>query len=99
MTKEKYPINIWINEERFEELKKKGLEDKTESVLAGMRRLNLYCDEDQKDRLLEIYPNAKYDSSTTETIELLPPEAKNEMFRLVLEEGSIDIIDDFLEKK
>ncbi|MCK4825695.1 hypothetical protein KA005_58650 [bacterium] len=93
---EKYPINIWINDERYEKLRLAGLSDITEDVLAGMKVLKLYCKEEQKDEILKIYPMAKFDSSTTKSIELLPHEVKNKMFNLVIDKKSLNIIDDFL---
>jgi len=69
-------IPIWINEDRFEKLKAAGLADLTKDVLAGMRSLLIKCTLTQKDRLLKMYPNAKFDSATTKTIELLPKDAK-----------------------
>jgi len=96
---EKYPINIWINEERHEKLKKLGLADMTEDVLAGMKVLRLYCTDDQKNQLLKLYPMAKYDSATTKSIELLPADAKDEMFELVIERKRLDVIEEFLKVK
>jgi len=93
---EKYPINIWINEERYEKLNKVNLTDMTEDVLAGMKVLRLYCSAEQKDRLLQLYPMAKFDSATTKSIELLPAEVKDKMFDLAIEEKSTDIIEEFL---
>ncbi len=93
---EKYPINIWINEERYKQLETAGLAGMTEDVLAGMKVLKLQCTEDQKDDLLKIYPMAKFDSATTQSIELLPPDAKNKMFKLVIEKKSLEVVEDFL---
>lgn len=93
---EKYPINIWINEERNEMLKKVGLTCMTEEVLAGMKVLRLYCTAEQKDRLLQLFPMAKFDSATTRSIELLPAEAKNKLFDLAIEKKSTDVIAEFL---
>jgi hypothetical protein len=90
-----YPINIWINEERYEKLQKVGLAGMTKDVLAGMRVLQVQCNEQQKDKLLTMYPMAKFDSATTKSIELLPPDAKNRMFELVVKNKSPDVIDDF----
>ena len=95
---EKYPVNIWINEERDEALKKVGLTRMTEDVLAGMKVLRLYCTEEQKDWLLKLYPTAKFDSATTKSIELLPAEVKNKMFDLAIERKNTDIIGEFLER-
>ena len=91
-------INLWINEERYERLNKVGLGGMTRDVLAGMKVLPLQCTEEQKDKLLKLYPAAKFDSATTKSIELLPVEAKNKMFNLAIQKGSLDIIDDFLEE-
>ncbi len=93
---EMYPINIWINEERYEKLKRVGLADVTKDVLAGMKVLQLHCTEQQKDRFLKLYPMAKYDSATTKSIELLPPGVKDKMFDLVIKRKSLDIIDEYL---
>ena len=89
-------INLWINEERYEKLNKLGLADMTKDVLAGMKVLQLQCTGEQKDRILEIYPMAKWDSATTKSIELIPAEAKDKMFNLVAEKGDLDVIEVFL---
>jgi hypothetical protein len=93
---ELYPIHIWINEERFEELSRAGLAGASEDVLAGMRVVKLLCTEHQKDELLSRYPAAKYDAATTGSIELLPPDVKNRLFDLVVEKKSTDVVSDFL---
>jgi len=95
---EKYPINIWINEERHEKLSKVGLADITEDVLAGMKVLRLYCTAKQKSQLLKLYSMAKYDSATTKSIELLPAEVKDEIFDLVIKRKRLNIIEEFLKK-
>ena len=89
-------INLWINEERYEELNKLGLADMAKDVLAGMKVLQLQCTGEQKDRILIIYPMAKWDSATTKSIELIPAEAKDKMFNLVVEKGDLDVIEVFL---
>lgn len=89
-------INLWINEERYEKLNKLGLADITKDVLAGMKVLQLQCTGEQKDRILKIYPMAKWDSATTKSIELIPAEAKDKMFNLVVEKGDLDVIEVFL---
>ena len=91
-----YPINIWINDERFERLKRAGLADASEDVLAGMRVIRVFCSKAQMDKLLKQYPSAKYDSATTRSIELLPPEVKNRLFELVIEMRSTDVMGDFI---
>ena len=93
---ETYPINIWINEERYEKLKKAGLSDIAKDVLAGMKVLQLQCTKEQKDRILKLYQMAKFDTATTKSIELLPAEAKDKMFDLVIKERDLDIIEEFL---
>ena len=89
-------INLWINEERYEKLNKLGLADMTKDVLAGMKVLQLQCTGEQKDRILIIYPMAKWDSATTKSIELIPAEAKDKIFNLVAENGDLDVIEVFL---
>ena len=89
-------INLWINEERYEKLNKLGLADMTKDVLAGMKVLQLQCTGEQKDMILKIYPMAKWDSATTKSIEMIPAEAKDKMFNLVVEKGNLDIIEVFL---
>ena len=95
---QKYPINIWINEERYEKLSKVGLADMTEDVLAGMKVLRLYCTAEQKNQLLKLYSTAKYDSATTKSIELLPPEVKDKMFDLVIKRKRLNVIEESLKK-
>ena len=91
-----YPINIWINDERYERLREAGLADASEDVLAGMRVIKVYCTEAQKDAFLERYPSAKYDSATTKSIELLPPPVKNRLFEFIIEMRSTDVAGEFL---
>jgi hypothetical protein len=93
---ETYPINIWINKERHEKLIGVGLADATRDVLAGMRVLQLNCSEAQKNKLLQLYPMAKYDSATTKSIELLPPEVKDKLFDLIISVKNLDIIEEYL---
>lgn len=94
---QKYPINIWINDERYEKLREAGLGNMAEDVLAGMKVLKLQCTEEQKDEILELYPMAKFDTATTQSIELLPPEGKDKMFNLVIKKKNLDVIEEFLE--
>ena len=93
---ETYPINIWINEERYSKLQEAGLSNMAKDVLAGMKVLQLQCTEKQKDKILNLYPMAKFDTSTTKSIELLPAEVKNKIFDLVVKEKRLDIIEEFL---
>jgi hypothetical protein len=93
---EKYPINLWVNEERYEKLKNAGLADMCKEKLAGLKVIQVFADDAQKDQILKLYPMAKFDSSTTKSIELLPRDVKDKIFDLVVEKKSIDIMDDFL---
>ncbi len=63
-----FPINIWINDERYGELQHTGLAHMTEDVLAGMRVLKLLCTEEQKNEILKLFPMAKFDTATTRSI-------------------------------
>jgi hypothetical protein len=94
----KYPINLWVNEERYEKLQAAGLADMTKEAMAGLKVIYVYADEAQKDKILRVFPTAKFDSATTRSIELLPRKVKDEIFALVVEKKSIDVMDDFLQK-
>ncbi len=89
-------INIWINEERLARLQKVGLADLAEEQLAGLKVLKVPCTEEQKDKVLKVFPTAKYDSATTRSIELLPREVKDKIFEKVVEKASLDVMEDFL---
>lgn len=93
---ENYPINIWINEERNEKLCQVGMDSLAKDVLAGMKVLQLQCTKKQKDKILKLYSMAKYDSATTKSIELLPPEVKNKIFNLIIKNKSLNVLDEFL---
>jgi hypothetical protein len=93
---ETYPINIWINEERFEKLQRAGLADMAREVLAGMKVLAVPATEKQKDEVLQLFPMAKFDSATTKSIELLPREVKDNIFDLVILKKGLDVIDEFI---
>jgi hypothetical protein len=93
---DKISINIWINEQRYQEICQAGLEDMAEEVLAGMKVLHIFCTEDQKERILKQYTQAKYDQSTTKSIELLPVEFKDQIFKKVIEKKSLDVIQEVL---
>ncbi len=96
MAEEKYPINIWVNEDRYEKLQKVGLAGMCEEMLAGMKVIRVYANDAQKDKILKVFPTAKFDSSTTKSIELLPKEVKDKIFDNVVERENIDILDEFL---
>ena len=93
---ETYPINIWINEERFDKLQKAGLESLTVEMLAGLKVLRVPTNEAQRDEVLKVFPTAKYDSATTKSIELLPKDVKDKIFDLIVERKKIDIMEEFL---
>jgi len=93
---ETYPINIWINEERLEKLQKAGLADIAQEMLAGLKVLRVPTTEAQRDAILKAFPMAKYDSATTKTIELLPKQVKDQIFDLVVQKKTLEVIDDFL---
>lgn len=97
---EKIRINVWINEERMEALKKAGIADMAQEEFAGMKLLEICCTEQQKDELLREYPTAKYDSSTTHSIELLPRDAKDRIFNTSLKTHSTgpEVISQFLKE-
>jgi len=96
MAEDKYPINIWVNEERFEKLQKAGLADMCEEMLAGLKVLRVYANDAQRDKVLKVFPTAKFDSATTKSIELLPKDVKDKIFDKVVEKESIDIMEEFL---
>lgn len=96
MAEEKYPINIWINEERFDKLAQAGLGSLPEEMLAGLKVLRVYANDAQKDKILKVFPTAKFDSATTKSIELLPRDVKDKIFDTVVAKKSVDIMDDFL---
>jgi hypothetical protein len=93
---ETYPINIWINEDRFDKLQKAGLERLTVEMLAGLKVLRVPTNDHQRDEILKIFPMAKYDSATTKSIELLPKDVKDKIFDMIVSKKSLEIMDDFI---
>jgi hypothetical protein len=93
---EKYPINLWVNEERYDKLQKAGLAHMCEEMLAGLKVIRVYADDAQKDKILKVFPTAKFDASTTKSIELLPRDVKDKIFDKVIEKQNVDMMDDFL---
>ena len=96
MAEERYPISLWINEERLEKLQNVGLAAMAKEVLAGLKVLEVPCNDAQKDKVLKVFPMAKFDSATTKSIELLPKDVKDKIFNLVVEEKSLEVMDKFL---
>jgi hypothetical protein len=95
----KYPINIWVNEERYAKLDKAGLSGMTKEAMAGLKVIFVYANDEQKEKLLKVYPGAKFDSATTKSIELLPRKVKDEIFDLVIKNKNVDVLDEFLKGK
>jgi hypothetical protein len=93
---ETYPINIWINEERFKALQDAGLAGLLKEELAGMKVLIVPCNEAQRDKVLKVYPMAKYDAATTKSIELLPKAVKDKIYEMVVKRKSLNVMDEFL---
>lgn len=98
MAEEKFPINIWVNEERYEKLKDAGLADMCQEMLAGLKVIRVYANAAQRDKILKVFPTAKFDSATTKSIELLPKNVKDEIFDLAVAKKSIEMMADFLAK-
>ncbi|MBW1917049.1 MAG: hypothetical protein JRI57_03370 [Deltaproteobacteria bacterium] len=93
---ETFPINIWINEERFHALKDAGLADLLKEELAGMKVLIVPCTASQRDKILELYPMAKFDAATTKSIELLPKDVKDKIYNMVVQKKSLEVMDEFI---
>ena len=93
---ETYPINIWINEERYEKLQAAGLGKMAQEMLAGLKVLRVPTNESQREQILQKYPMAKFDSATTKSIELLPRAVKDAIFKLIVEKKSVDVMGEFL---
>jgi hypothetical protein len=91
-----FPINIWINEERLDKLQRAGLAHLAQEVFAGLKKLPVPTNEEQRDTILRRFPTAKYDSATTKSIELLPRDIKDRIFTLVVEKKTLNVIDAFL---
>jgi hypothetical protein len=93
---ETFPINIWINEERYEKLQEAGLGKMTQEMLAGLKVLRVPTTAEQRDELLKKYPVAKYDSATTKSIEQLPRDVKDKIFSLIVKRKTLDVMGEFL---
>jgi hypothetical protein len=93
---ETYPINIWINEERFKALQDAGLAGLLKEELAGMKVLIVPCNDAQRDKVLKVYPMAKYDAATTKSIELLPKAVKDKIYEMVVKKKNLNVMDEFL---
>jgi hypothetical protein len=93
---ETFPINIWINEERFNALQKAGLAGLLKEELAGMKVMIVPCNEAQRDKILKLYPMAKYDAATTKSIELLPKQVKDKIYELAVQRKTLGVMDEFI---
>ncbi len=93
---ETFPINIWINEERFKALQDAGLGNLLKEELAGMKVLIVPCNEPQRDKVLKLFPMAKYDAATTKSIELLPKHVKDKIYDLCVARKSLNVMDEFI---
>ena len=93
---ETYPINVWINEERFEKLRNAGLGHMAQEMLAGLKVLRVPTTEPQREQILKKYPMAKFDSATTKSIELLPRNVKDKIFDLIIQNKTVDVMGEFL---
>ena len=91
-----FPINVWINEERYQKLQQAGLGQMAQEMLAGLKVLRVPTNAQQRDEILKKYPMAKFDSATTKSIELLPREVKDKIFNLIIQKKTIDVMGDFL---
>jgi hypothetical protein len=95
---ETYPINIWINEERFKALQDAGLANLLKEELAGMKVLIVPCNDAQRDKVLKLFPMAKYDAATTKSIELLPKQVKDKIYDMVVKNKSLNVMDEFIKQ-
>ncbi len=92
---ETYPINIWINEERFKDLQAAGLAGLLKEELAGMKVMAVPCTAEERDRVLKLFPMAKFDAATTKSIELLPKYVKDKIYELVTKRKKIEVMGEF----
>ncbi|AAY81490.1 DUF6955 family protein [Sulfolobus acidocaldarius] len=80
-------VYIWLSEEVAKKLEDLGLRYGKE-VLGGMKRLEIEVEEEIVKRIVEVFPNAKVDRSTTNSIELLPKHFKEKVIQLLLNRGT-----------
>lgn len=99
-TPERIKVNVWINEARLDALADAGMADAAREAFAGMKLLEIYATEEQKNVVLQRFPRAKYDSATTRSIELLPKKAKDRLLDLSIKMHSTgpDVVDRFLQE-
>jgi len=92
---ETFPINIWINEERFKALQDAGLANMLKEELAGMKVMIVPCTAEQRDKVLKLFPMAKYDKATTKSIELLPKFVKDKLYDMAVKRKTLNVMDEF----
>ncbi len=95
---ETFPINIWINEERFKALQEAGLAGLLKEELAGMKVMIVPCTDGQRDKILKLFPMAKYDAATTKSIELLPKQVKDKIYELAVKRKTLSVMDEFIKE-
>ncbi len=78
-------IYIWLSEENAKRLDELGL-NYAKEVLGGIKRIEIEVNENIVRELLKIFPNAKVDTSTTNSIELLPKVFKDTILKIIIEE-------------
>jgi hypothetical protein len=83
----------------LEKLQSSGLANLAQEAFAGLKKLSVPTNEQQRDAVLKKFPTAKYDSATTKSIELLPKDAKDRIFDLVVMKKTLDVMDAFLASK
>jgi len=93
---ETFPINVWINEERYQKLQEAGLAQMAQEMLAGLKVLRVPTTAEERDEILKKYPMAKYDSATTKSIELLPRDVKDKIFNLIVQKKTVSVMGEFL---
>lgn len=99
MAEETYPINLWVNEERLEKLQAAGLAGMCKEVLAGLKVVAVPNTAEQRDKILKIFPVAKFDTATTKSIENLPRKIKDQIFDLVVKKKSLDVMGDYIKSQ
>ena len=92
---ETFPINIWINEERFKDLQAAGLANLLKEELAGMKVMAVPCTAAERDKVLKLFPMAKFDAATTKSIELLPKYVKDKIYELVVKRKKMEVMTEF----
>jgi len=65
-------------------------------MFGSLKVVRVYANETQKDGLLALFPEAKCDTATTGSIELLPRGMKDTLLDMVVRERCTDIVGRFL---